>query len=283
MPVSRRTVLRTDGLLLADVSCDCPPRGWTETRPAPVFGFVLVRRGMVHGRVDGREQVLDPASVYVERPGSEQQFSHPHGGDVYTEIVLAEPVLAGLLGGDPAVPQGLVFTTPDVALAHRVLLGRGRADGDAFELAERVTALAALLLGRLAPDRVEAGRPGSAAARRRMVDEARTVLNDDPLRGLEEVSRLVGCSPHHLSRIFATATGMSLTRYRNGLRVTRALERLADGERDLAGLAHELGFTDQAHLTHVVRDLAGLPPGRLRALLNPPPPTGERAAPSAGK
>ncbi|MFF9851008.1 helix-turn-helix domain-containing protein [Streptomyces litmocidini] len=281
MPVLRRTVLRTDGLLLADVSCGRPPRGWTETRPATVFGFVLVRRGMVRGRVDGREQLLDPASVYVERPGGEQQFSHPRGGDVYTEIVLAEPVLAGLLGGDPSVPQGLVFTTPDVALAHRVLLDRDRAGGDDFELAERVTALAALLLGRLAPDRVEAGRPRSAAARRRAVDEARAVLNDDPLRGLEEVSRLVGCSPHHLSRVFATATGMSLTRYRNGLRVNRALERLAEGERDLARLAHELGFTDQAHMTHVVRDLAGLPPGRLRALLSSLPPAEERAVPPA--
>ncbi|MFI8962699.1 helix-turn-helix domain-containing protein [Streptomyces sp. NPDC053493] len=267
MPVSRRTVLRTEGLLLADVSCGDPPRGWTETRPASVFGFVLVRRGLVRGRVDGREEVLDPASVYVERPGSEQQFSHPCGADVYTEIVLAEPVLAGLLGGDPSVPQGLVFTTPDVSLAHRVLLGRAQA-GDGFELAERVVTLAARLLARLAPDRVEAGRPASAAARRRTVDDARTVLNDDPLRGLEEVSALVGCSPHHLSRVFATATGTSLTRYRNGLRVNRALERLAEGERDLAGLALELGFTDQAHMTHVVRDLAGLPPGRLRALLS---------------
>ena len=268
MPVSRRTVLRTDGLLLADVSCGSPPRGWTQTRPASVFGFVLVRRGLVRGRVDGREELLDPASVYVERPGSEQQFSHPCGGDVYTEIVLTEPMLAGLLGGDPSVPQGLVFTTPDVALAHRVLLGRADADGDGFELAERVVALAARLLGRLAPDRVESGRPRSAAARRRTVDEARAVLNDDPLLGLEEVSALVGCSPHHLSRVFAAATGMSLTRYRNGLRVSRAVERLAEGERDVARMALELGFTDQAHMTHVVRDLAGLPPGRLRALLS---------------
>ncbi|MFI6149922.1 hypothetical protein [Streptomyces sp. NPDC051109] len=64
MPVLRRTVLRTDGLMLADVSCG-PPRGWTEKRPAPVFGFVLVRQGLVRGRVDGREQLLDPASAFA--------------------------------------------------------------------------------------------------------------------------------------------------------------------------------------------------------------------------
>ncbi|MFF9817713.1 helix-turn-helix domain-containing protein [Streptomyces sp. NPDC014006] len=269
MPVERHVLLDRDGLLLADVCCGRPPRGWTEPRPATVFGLVLVRRGLVRGRVDGRERLLDPSSVYVERPGCEQQFSHPCGGDVYTEIVVSETALADLLGGDPSVPEGLVFTTPDLSVAHRQLLGRSRAEGtDGLEIAERVTALAAQLLGRLAPERVESGRPGTAAARRRLVDEARSALNDDPLLSLADVSRLVGCSPHHLSRVFSAVTGMTLTRYRNGLRVNRALEHLGDGERDLARLAQDLGFTDQAHLTHVVRDLAGLPPGRLRSLLS---------------
>ncbi|WP_344292896.1 helix-turn-helix transcriptional regulator, partial [Streptomyces synnematoformans] len=81
----------------------------------------------------------------------------------------------------------------------------------------------------------------------------------------------LGCSPHHLSRVFRAATGATLSRYRNRLRAARALERLAGGERDLGGLAAELGFADQAHMTHVVRAESGLPPGRLRALLAPSP------------
>ncbi|MEU3722864.1 AraC family transcriptional regulator, partial [Streptomyces sp. NPDC031705] len=137
MPVERRVLLRTDDVLLADVLCGCPPRGWTPAREATVFGLVMVRRGLVRGRVRGREQLLDPATVYVERLGAEQQFAHPRGDDVYTEIVLSEPGVAALLGGDPEVPEGLVFTTPELALCHRLLLTRARAGADAFELAER--------------------------------------------------------------------------------------------------------------------------------------------------
>ena len=46
-----------------------------------------------------------------------------------------------------------------------------------------------------------------------------------------------------------------------------ALERLGEGERDLARLAVDTGFADQAHLTRRVRTETGDTPGRLRALL----------------
>ncbi len=276
MPVERASLLSGDDLCVADVSCQDPPEGWTELRPAPVFGLVMVRRGMFRGRIDGVDQVLDPACVYVERIGSEQQFAHPCGGDLYTELVLSEPRTAELLGGDPEVPQGLVFTTPRMALAHRMLVVRARGGADSFELAERAATLAGEVLTALAPARVESGRPVRDAARRRLVDAARAALAADLGLGLDELGRAVGCSPHHLSRIFRACTGEGIARYRNRLRVTLALERLTEGETRLALLAQELGFTDQAHLTRVVHRAAGLPPGRLRALLGPAGPAPHR-------
>ncbi|MCF3119032.1 helix-turn-helix transcriptional regulator [Streptomyces arenae] len=270
MPVDRRTLLRTDDLLLADVLCGGAPRGWTPVRPATVFGLVMVRRGLVRGRVQGVEQVLDPASVYVERLGGEQQFAHPCGDDVYTEIVLSEPRVAALLGGDPAVPEGLVFTTPELALSHRLLLAHARTGADTFELSERTTAVAARILAQLAPSRVASGLPRAAKARRRLVDDARAALGTGTTQSLDSLALAVGCSPHHLSRVFRTETGTTLTRYRNRLRLARALDRLAEGERDLALLAHDLGFSDQSHLTHTLRHTTGHPPGRLRALLRDP-------------
>ncbi|MEV6976601.1 helix-turn-helix transcriptional regulator [Kitasatospora sp. NPDC093806] len=269
MPVERTCLLNGDDLFVADVSCQDPPHGWTEVRPAPVFGLVLVRRGLFRGRADGVEQLLDPASVYVERMGSEQQFAHPCGGDRYTELVLSEPQVAALLGGDPGVPQGLVFTTPRMALAHRLLTARARGDADSFELSERALELAGEVLSALAPARVASGRPGRKAARHRLVNAARAALADDLGLSLDQLGRAVGCSPYHLSRIFRAATGEGIARYRNRLRVTLALERLTEGETRLAALAQELGFTDQAHLTRVVSRTAGLPPGALRTLLRP--------------
>lgn len=270
MATARRTLLNGDDLCVADVRCGDPPAGWTPLRAADVFGLVLVRDGVVRARVDGVEQTMDPASVYVERLGSEQQFAHPRGADRYTELVPSEPLLASLLGGDPAVPEGLVFATPAMALRHRLLCASAdRGPGDAFAAAESAVALTAAALAQLDARRVASGAPATAAARRRLADDAREALAADPRLGLLPLAAELGCSPHHLSRVFRAATGATLSRYRNRLRAARALERLADGERDLGGLAADLGFADQAHMTHVVRAESGLPPGRLRSLLAP--------------
>ncbi len=61
---------------------------------------------------------------------------------------------------------------------------------------------------------------------------------------------------------------MSITHYRNRVRVSWALERLAAGERSLGVLAADLGFSDQAHLTRTVRTHVGHTPSVLRRLLS---------------
>lgn len=60
---------------------------------------------------------------------------------------------------------------------------------------------------------------------------------------------------------------MSVTRYRNRIRVARALDRLEHGEDSLAALAADLGFADQAHLCRTVRQHLGCTPTALRRLL----------------
>ncbi len=51
----------------------------------------------------------------------------------------------------------------------------------------------------------------------------------------------------------AQLTGVTVSQYRNRPRVSLALDRLAQGEPDLATLACDLGFADHAHLTRTVR------------------------------
>jgi AraC-like DNA-binding protein len=82
-----------------------------------------------------------------------------------------------------------------------------------------------------------------------------------------ELGRGLAISPQHLSRIFRALTGATISRHRMRLRVRAALERLADGERDLARLAADAGFADQAHLCRVVRDETGTTPSALRHAL----------------
>src|SRR4029453_18009841 len=76
-----------------------------------------------------------------------------------------------------------------------------------------------------------------------------------------------GSSPPPPSRVFPASPGTTVSAYRNQLRVREALERLAEGERALSGLASDLGFGDHAHMTCTVRREAGAVPSALRRLL----------------
>ncbi len=74
-------------------------------------------------------------------------------------------------------------------------------------------------------------------------------------------------SRHHLSRVFRSRTGHTISGYRLILRARAGLERIAGGERQLARLAVELGFADQSHLCRVIRQQTGHTPAALRAVL----------------
>src|SRR5690606_26056147 len=85
--------------------------------------------------------------------------------------------------------------------------------------------------------------------------------------GLAPLARLLNVSPYRLSRAFRRELGVSLTWYRNRVRVGRAMERIEAGESHLGQLAAELGFADQAHLSRTVRAHLGHTPTALRAAL----------------
>jgi AraC-like DNA-binding protein len=267
----RRTALLDEaGLRLEDIRCASGRADWSQPEPCNGHGVVFVRQGCFRRRSNGVEALLDPAVVYFENPGYEQQIAHPHdGGDACTVFALASETAAQLWGGDPRLPSEPLFSDTSLDFQHRRLLSHANTT-ETFELAERAILLLARILERAHAARVAAGRPSTAATRRRAVDEARELLMR-PRIGLFELARAVAVSPHHLSRIFGEATGSSISQYRNRVRVRIALDRIADGERSLAQLAADLGFADHAHLTRVVRRQVGDAPSRLRALLSLPP------------
>jgi AraC-like DNA-binding protein len=89
----------------------------------------------------------------------------------------------------------------------------------------------------------------------------------EPLK-LDEIARRVCCSPYHLARLFRIATGTSLHQYRLRLRIALALEALAEGAEDLAGLALDLGFSHHSHFTATFRRLVGATPAEIRDTLS---------------
>lgn len=228
---------------------------------------MLVRSGRFRRR--GRDGSVDHDSTlgYLSAPGEEEHFAHPHGGDVCTSIQLSPASWQQLAGEPGRVGHPAVYVDARLELAHRRLLAADSADVD-YHLAEQVLTLAATAL-RQAADRRGAFDNPQVPADARLVQRARAAIHDDDpaAGGLFPLAELLGASPYRLSRAFPRQLGVSLTRYRNRVRVGRVLQQLQTGAATLANIAAELGFADQSHLSRVVREHLGHTPGALRAVL----------------
>jgi AraC-like DNA-binding protein len=236
--------------------------------------LIFVRTGMFRLRVGNWEVLAHPILAYVVGPGDEQRIAHRrHASDACTGVSLSVRLLSEIVGDRlPSAPRPM-YTTGRIDLQHRVLVSRARAGADDFELAERVTRLAADML---APRRGPGGAVGAdpqgraAASAGRLAEAAREMIMHDPVSlGLGEIARQLGISSPYLSRVFQQHVGVSLTRFRNQVRVRRALERIEAGEESLAQLAFELGFADHAHMTRTIRSEVGHPPASVRRMLAP--------------
>ncbi|WP_431934993.1 helix-turn-helix domain-containing protein [Micromonospora sp. RP3T] len=256
MRTTRRLLTHPD-FRVSVVRCRDDHTGWSTPEPAGAYGLVLTRRGAFRRAGRDGDAWVGSTVAYLTVPGEEERFAHPAGGDECTSVHLSERLWQDLFDDRP-VP-GTVHVDGRLDLAHRLLLRSG-ADPD-HAAAERLVRL----VGDAATPAAGAGGPG-----RELVERARAALHDDApeAAGLLPLARALGVSPYRLSREFQARVGVPLTRYRNRLRVGRALDRIEQGGVRLADLATELGFADQAHLTRTVRAHLGHPPGALRRLLN---------------
>ena len=82
---------------------------------------------------------------------------------------------------------------------------------------------------------------------------------------LGHLAQLTNLSKFYLTRVFKRDVGLSPHEYQTGLRVHRAKDRLAKGER-AADVAFDLGFADQAHLTRTFKRYTQTTPGRFQKL-----------------
>ncbi|MCC5578779.1 helix-turn-helix transcriptional regulator [Microtetraspora sp. AC03309] len=233
------------------VVCTDTTPGWSAPRPIDAHQIVFVRRGGFRVRSDGERLTADPSLGYLLIPGRDHRVSHPMGGDACTTITVGDRLWHEVTQGRPV--RAGVPVDGRLELAHRLLL-RGADPEPLVRALELVAAVPA-----------SHGRPELAALAREAVLSGVPDASD-----LVRLARTLGVSPGHLSRTFHAHCGMTFSRYRNRVRVSGALARIEQGETDLARLAAELGFADQAHLARTVRRETGRPPGRIRDLFTGP-------------
>lgn len=99
------------------------------------------------------------------------------------------------------------------------------------------------------------------------VETAARLLRDtsDQQFGLDALARQSGLSPARLSRLFKAQTGVSISAFRNRIRIERFLEIYGGGQRTtMDAAARQAGFGSYAQFHRAFRRVMGHGPARLR-------------------
>ena len=245
------------------------PVGFGKDLP---YEMCLIRHGCFRFRNTHGTVLVDPTTALLGRADDfDYEIEHPlPGGDGDTFVLLDAETVAAVAGGDVDLPA-FVHLTPTVELAHRRLIAAHAQSPQGFSEEEFAVDLLAWTLAAANPLRVSAGWSTARRRAQRLVDDARMILVADPDRSLVDLAAALGCSPHHLSRLFRRHTGLGVAAYRMSLRVQQALDGLVDGAPSLSDLAAASGFFDHAHLTRSIVDRFGVSPTALRSILAPRP------------
>ena len=83
--------------------------------------------------------------------------------------------------------------------------------------------------------------------------------------GLDDVADHIGVSRFHLSRSFPAATGLSISAYLRGRRLTEAAKALAGGAPDILSVALDACYGSHEAFTRAFRDQFGVTPEQVRA------------------
>ena len=88
----------------------------------------------------------------------------------------------------------------------------------------------------------------------------------DPLR-ISDLAKVAERNPAHMMRAFRKQTGQTIGAHIQNVRVDAAIRKLRFSNASLAAVAQSCGFSDQSHLSRVLKTAFGLSPGALRRRL----------------
>lgn len=254
-------VHRDDSLVTLDVRCTYAAGEQDEEETPAGFEVVVPLAGALVRRAGGVTSLVDATCGYVARPRTAHEIVHVTDGDRCIALAPTE-VLADELCLDVRAASGSWVVPVDRA-CHRRL-------SQAFATAARRDELAsgeawlALLSGLAAAPGSQ--RNGRATQREAAVARVREAIVTAPGAAwtVRSLGSVAGYAPHHLSRVFRATTGMSLSDYRDRVRLGRAMALLKDGM-PISEVAADLGYVDHAHLTRRASQVLGVLPSAFRS------------------
>ena len=266
--VTRRALWESADVSIAASTSRCETGTW---RPAVVEtspGVVLPRVGAFRRRTNGQEHIVDRATGYFKRVGEVCEVAHFADGVHGATIIDVAPERSGSALAEIRQARGPFVVGPDLAAAHLLLLASVQRDpSDDLEVQERTFELLGACMTR-AHAGFRSVRPReSTNARRRVVADVCEHLHASDRTSLIDIADAVHYSPFHLTRVFRSVTGITMSQYRTNLRLCEVLTRLADGGTNLSEIGLAAGFADHAHMTRTFVANLGATPSELRLLL----------------
>jgi AraC family transcriptional regulator len=261
--------------------------------PGGVRGFAVTRQrypaGHYNHPASGRLQlrVVRAGSSYAEIDlggGTHRVFTRP--GDLL--LSLPDRATSFVIADD----RELTVLAFEVDLADRLLGLAGASIGDLVPAAQRpirdamlaeicrrlddspptVPVVLEWMLGSalatlLAVAEVERGRGPRPALTPERLDAVLAEIDSDADAQLtvEQLAAVAGLPRRTFSAAFRAATGLPVHQFVLRRRVDRAVLLLETTDLSLADIAHQAGFSHQAHMTRVFARLKGTTPGQLRA------------------
>jgi AraC family transcriptional regulator len=262
---STHLLVKTPLVRVFDVGCRAPRSGYGPAEYNTIAQIGLPRRGVFILERCGKPIVVDPRTAVLLARDDEYRVRHPtDDGDQGTVVILPPDVLEEATDGVGA-RVGRIGPSDHLAVCMVTRMLRDSRTDD-IEAEDAVFLLLTSLSRTFAP-RADRCRLGPAQQWR--IEQARALLASAPAARwhLRSIGNALCCSPFHLARQFRAATGETISKYLLRLRLALAIQRLADGELDIAKLATDTGFAHHSHFTARFHSTFGITPTRARDML----------------
>jgi AraC-like DNA-binding protein len=241
-----------------------------QTSQSALLGFAFERQQGVHAIAGDRRHDFDawPGALALTQPGVEV-FSESAQGGEYLTLLLRDDSDASALAAVAQAPRTVLPGQRRVyarsLVLRRLLLS---AHPDALLLEEQALGWLADVMATVQPAPHRAPLRAAAltpAALSRVQDWIEAHL-DSPL-ALEDMARIAGLPKLAFLRCFTQYIGMTPHAFVTERRLQHARQALAQGDRSLAEIAMDYGFSHQSHLGALFVRQFGCSPGQYRQRL----------------
>jgi AraC-like DNA-binding protein len=266
--------MATDLVAIGSFRCPSTHRLYRDSGPAGSHLFVFPRTAtFIRHRGADRRFLANANLVTLYNRGQEYERSRASDLDASDWYAVSAPLLLQAVSAyDPAIhdrpDRPFRFTHAPVSAAlyakQRRLFERA-SSGESSDGLQAEECVLGLLDDVIRGSYRAAAATVRSAPMRDKVEAARRLITANLARplGLTILAQAVEASPFALCRAFQATTGMTVSAYRNGLRMHVALERLR-GTDDLTTIALELGYCSHSHFTRVFQRTFGQSPSVYR-------------------